>query len=80
MSEANNNNKKKHQTHNDKRTNKMQDLVIPNDASKDQIITLLSTIFEREKIRTLTQLLGNNMRAEYVYVKKIEIMYNTYYS
>jgi hypothetical protein len=55
-----------------------KDLVIPNDASKDQIITLLSTIFEREKIRTLTQLLGN-MRAEYVYVKKIEIMYNTYY-
>jgi hypothetical protein len=46
-----------------------KDLVIPNDASKDQIITLLSTIFEREKIRTLTQLLGNNMRAEYVYVK-----------
>jgi hypothetical protein len=34
-----------------------KDLVIPNDASKDQIITLLSTIFEREKIRTLTQLL-----------------------
>jgi hypothetical protein len=31
-----------------------KDLVIPNDASKDQIITLLS-IFEREKIRTLTQ-------------------------
>jgi hypothetical protein len=29
-----------------------KDLVIPNDASKDQIITLLSTIFEREKIRT----------------------------
>jgi hypothetical protein len=47
----------------------IKDLVIPNDASKDQIITLLSTIFEREKIRTLTQLLGNNMRAEYVYVK-----------
>jgi hypothetical protein len=62
-------------------TKMYKDLVIPNDASKDQIITLLSTIFEREKIRTLTQLLGNNMRAEYVYVKgtKIEIMYNTYY-
>jgi hypothetical protein len=57
-----------------------KDLVIPNDASKDQIITLLSTILN-EKIRTLTQLLGNNMRAEYVYVKgtKIEIMYNTYH-
>jgi hypothetical protein len=36
-----------------KRTNHpYKDLVIPNDASKDQIITLLSTIFEREKIRT----------------------------
>jgi hypothetical protein len=47
MSEANNN--KNIKQNNDKRTNKMyKDLVIPNDASKDQIITLLSTIFERE--------------------------------
>jgi hypothetical protein len=35
--------------------------------------------FEREKIRTLTQLLGNNMRAEYVYVKVQKLKYNTYY-
>jgi hypothetical protein len=46
----NNNNKKHKNKHNDKEQKKMyKDLVIPNDASKDQIITLLSTIFEREK-------------------------------
>jgi hypothetical protein len=34
-----------------------KDLVIPNDASKDQIITLLSTIFEREKIRNINTII-----------------------
>jgi hypothetical protein len=46
-----------------------------------QIINITINHFLNVKKRTLTQLLGNNMRAEYVYVKvqKIEIMYNTYY-
>jgi hypothetical protein len=69
MSEANNNNKKhKTNTMTKEQTKMYKDLVIPNDANKDQIITLLSTILN-VKNKTLTQLLGNNMRAEYVYVK-----------